>query len=672
MRTHSSLVLLSGALVLGGLLAAPVPARAQSGDQSSSSTSTNIGGFDTQGSISIGYRVTDVTGYQQKYRELYNLSDGLRLPDFNLFGRAAQGKDLFADSFSLSASGLGGDPYQAIQFMARKNQLYDLRASFRQSNFYWDQNNGVYENGLSAVTNSHAWNTERTLGNVSFLLHATNNLRLAFDFSHSGRDGMNLTTRTVDYFGSPSSWGAFARANAYSMLAPLNETTNRYTGGFDYTWQDWNVHYRAGYQIFDDAVTADAASPISIDLTDPLSPKETLENGTYQDYRRLTTPVSEFSYDGKITPKFEWRGGYTFYRYSGPAGLQAAYSGLTRSGTKVVPYDLSLDTRTNVTEPTHVLDQGFTWDATDWVSVLVDYRYQWIGIDSTGNFASDFNSTFQTGTSTDSWRQNKNQLDFDLEFMPRADLLVRAGVRYLRNNIRVVDNGTVDTYATQSINTWWPTLSLSWKPNAIVNLHADVDSIQNDVSFTRLTPETNVGSRVVLNVHPNDQWSIVDAMNVRHQTLDAANYTANIRSNAITANYQFNDNLALFGGYSYDSFDATAGAGFLRGTAPLTVTLLDNTTNHVWQAGVSAKPMPRLGVKLAGNYIRTTGQGSITGETPLYGPVTYPYASGTVYYEIPTIGRLSVDVTRTYYIEELVPLNNFGARIVMVRWTRSF
>ncbi len=672
MRTHSSLVLLSGALVLGGLLAAPAPARAQSGDQSSSSGATTIGGFETQGSISVGYRVTTVTGAQDKYRELYNLSDGLRLPDFSLFGRAPKGKDLFADSFSITASGLGGDPYQAIQFMARKNNLYDVRASFRQSNFFWDQNDAVSENGLSSVTNNHAWNTERKLGNVSFLLHATNNLRLGFEFSHSGRDGMNLTTRSVDFFGSPSSWGSFARANAYTMFAPVNETANRYTGGFDYTWQDWNVHYRAGYQTFDDAVTASAASPASIDITDASSLKELLAQGSYQDYRRLTTPISEFSYNGKLAPTVSWRGGYTFYRYAGPAGLEAAYQGLTRSGSSVVPYDVSLNTRADVTEPTHVFTQGVTWDANDWFSVLVDYRYQWIGVDSTGAFTSDYNTSLATGEATDRWRENKNQLDFDLEFMPRSDLLLRAGVRYLRSDVKHSEDGTVDTYATKMVNTVWPTFSLSWKPNTMVNVHADVDAITNDVSYTRLTPETNVGSRFVVNVHPNDQWTIVDAMNIRHQKLDAADYTANIRSNAITANYQVNDNVALFGGYTYDYFDATAGASFIRGTPPLAVTLLDNTVNHVGQAGFSVKPLPRLGVKLAGNYIRTTGQGSITGETPLYGPLTYPYATGTVYHEFPTVGRLSVDVTRTYYIEELLPVNNFGARIVMVRWTRSF
>ncbi len=113
------------------------------------------------------------------------------------------------------------------------------------------------------------------------------------------------------------------------------------------------------------------------------------------------------------------------------------------------------------------------------------------------------------------------------------------------------------TPCTQRIDTWWPTASVSWKPDAIVDVRADVDAISNDVSYTLLTPHTDVGTRVLVSVHPNDQFSIVDAMNVRHQTLDAADYTADIRGNAVTANYQVNDNFAFFGGYTFDSLKAT-------------------------------------------------------------------------------------------------------------------
>ena len=61
--------------------------------------------------------------------------------DVNLTGRAPEGSHLFADSYSLTASGLGGDPYSTGQLTLRKDKLYDLTVNYRQSYYYWSQNN---------------------------------------------------------------------------------------------------------------------------------------------------------------------------------------------------------------------------------------------------------------------------------------------------------------------------------------------------------------------------------------------------------------------------------------------------------------------------------------------------------------------------------------------------
>jgi hypothetical protein len=674
MQTHRPLLVLAAVLAAALLSSSRVSAQAPAAE---TSTPPTAGGYDVQGSVSLGYRFTHVSGYTPMYRELYDLSSGVRIPEFDLFARAPHGSDLFADSVSISASGLGGDPYSTVQFTIRKARRYDVRASFRQSTFFWDRSDATLPIGLNGLTSNHAWDTQRRLGSVDLLLNASSHLRIAFEAYHASRSGMNLTTRVVDYFAAPDAWGFFARANPYTILAPLEESANRYMGGFDYTRGRWNVHYRAGYQIFDDAVTANnVTSPeLSINADDPATAREALLSGSYQDYRRLTTPASEFSYDGRLTRRVEWRGGYTFCRYRGPAGLQAAYDGSARvntTGSVVAPYVLSLDTRSQVTEPTHVIDQGVTWEAAEWLSVLADYRNEQIAIDGTADFTTIFNGALQTGISTNQWRDHRHQIDADLEFMPRADLLIRAGVRYLHRAVRVLEDGVLDDTRSKQINTAWPTVSASWKPNAIFNLRADVDTISNDVSYTRLTPQTTVGSRVMATLRPAEALSIVDAVTVQHQTLDAADYVADLRGNAATAHYRLSDRLSLFGGYTYDGFNATASTTFLRGTPPLTVVLADHTTNHVWQAGVSVKPIARLTIDASGNYIRTTGEGTITGEPPRHGPLTYPYATGTAAYEFPGLGQLAIDVTRTYYIESLTPLNNFGARIVMIRWTRGF
>src|SRR3569833_3389144 len=62
----------------------------------------NLGGGGTQGSVTTGYRFSDVNGYRPKFLQLFDLNSGFRLLDFKVFGKAREGQSLFADDYSLS------------------------------------------------------------------------------------------------------------------------------------------------------------------------------------------------------------------------------------------------------------------------------------------------------------------------------------------------------------------------------------------------------------------------------------------------------------------------------------------------------------------------------------------------------------------------------------------
>ena len=68
------------------------------------------------------------------------------------------------------------------------------------------------------------------------------------------------TTRSLDFLDSPGYWGAFARANPYYLYAPLNDETNRFTGGVDYTYNSWSFHYAVGYQTFTENISLNNVS----------------------------------------------------------------------------------------------------------------------------------------------------------------------------------------------------------------------------------------------------------------------------------------------------------------------------------------------------------------------------------------------------------------------------
>ena len=98
----------------------------------------------------------------------------------------------------------------------------------------------------------------------------------------------------------------------------------------------------------------------------------------------------------------------------------------------------------------------------------------------------------------------------------------------------------------------------------------------------------------------------------------------------------------------------------------------DREIDRVWQAGATIKATTALGITATANFLKTAGTDAIAGEPPLYGPTTFPYMTGTIYYDIPRAGRVSVDLQRTYMFQEVLPLNDFRATLVTIRYSRGF
>jgi hypothetical protein len=645
-----------------------------------------VGGFNTQGSVTFGYRFADIKGYQPMYMELLDLRPGPRLMDFNIFGEAAEKANPFADSYSLSTSGLGGDPFPTAQLSVTKNKLYDFRANWRQSYYNWNQNDNVVlpiaaaAPGLgTGLTDNHSWATVRKFGSADFTLHATNRLRFNFNFYRTTDDGPTYTTRSLDFLDSPGYWGTFARANPFSLYAPLSDQTNRFTGGVDYTYNSWSFHYAVGYQTFTENTSLNNVSSPELSI-DPVasSTLEPLTSVSWSQYRQLTTPISEFSFVGKPLTKLQLRGGYIFYRYRGPANFDQSVSGVAPDTTGVnTPYTISQSGRATLTEPDNIFNLGFTYQFTNWWSLNADYRYSRMSSQGIGNFGSLFtqDATFATpssGLDDIVWRDALSDLDINFDFTPIPTLVIRPGVHFMKADVVSIDNGVTDAALTLQTKTAMPEISFGYQPSKRFSIRGDLHSFDNGASYTAITPHTGVGGHLVARLQLTPKLSFEDEMNLSNTKFIDTNYQSNVHSNASTLSYALNNRFSIFGGFSYMSFYAQGDIVYARGTAPLNDFLRDQELNRVWQGGVEAKPTKRFGLRLSGNFDRSTGLGAISGEPPAYGPLTWPLVTGTVYYSVPKAGRLSIDLQRTYYTEQIVTGNNFQANLLTIRWTRDF
>ena len=642
----------------------------------------NLGGFDTQGSAEVGYRFTDVRGFKPMYKEMLDLQTGPRLLDFNMFGEAKEGANPFADSYSLSLSGLGGDPFPTAQFVVTKRKLFDLRVNWRQAYYFWNQNDNVIlpittvATTLSTgLTDHHNWDTVRKFGSADLTLHATNNLRFNFNYYRTTDNGATFTTASPDFLGSPSYWGGYARANPYYLFAPINDETNRFTGGLDYTYHSWTVHYTAGYQTFNANTDVSNVTSPEFSINPAASSQlEPLSSFTWSNFRRLTTPISELSFVGKPLSHLEWRGSYLFYRYQGPVNFDQSYNGVAPNATAVqTPYAVSQSVRATLTEPDHIISQGFTYDINSWWSVSADYRYSHQSSTGLGTLSSLFNAATPTTLQEDIvWRNNLSDLAISMDFTPLGTLVIRPGVRLMKDDIVSLSGGVADPVLSHQIKTARPEISIGYEPSKKLSIRGDLHNTNNGFSYTSITPHTQTGGSISVKYHPFARFSIDDELNVSNSKLLDTNYRNNLRANALTFYYALNDRFSIFTGFSYQSFFAEGDIVYARGPAPLHDFLTDQEINRVWQGGVEAKPTKRLAIRFSGNFDRSTGEGRISGEPPAYGPVTWPLATGTLSYNFPKAGRLSIDLQRTYYLQEIVPGNNFSGNLLTVRWSRDF
>src|SRR5215831_707937 len=505
-----------------------------------------VGDFTLSGSTTAGFRFESVKGYEPKYRELFNLGGGFRLLDFNLNGDAQDDKNPFADHFSLQLAGLGGDPYPTAQFAISKHNIYDFRADWRQSYYFWNQNDNVVlpiaalaPAAISrGLTNNHDWSTVRKFGSIDFTLHATNRLRFRFNYYRPSDEGTNFTTRSGDFFGSPSFWGSYARANPYFLVAPVSDYTNRFTGGVDYSMQNWNFHFFVSYQTFTENMTLNnltspqhSINPVTV-LANPAA--NTILNLSANESRKLTTPISEFSFVGKPLAKLELRGGYTFYRYSGPAVFDQAFNGTAPNAAGVqAPYSVSQSARATVEMPNHIITQGLTYTIYRWWSVDADYKYSRYTSNSLSNFQSLLNGTTPaTQVVNIVWRNGLSDFAFRMDFYPIKGLVVRAGVQLMKSDVVSLDGGVVDPGVTLRTNTVRPELSVGYEPSKKFRISGDFHTVDNGASYTSMTPHTQVGGRISVRIHPIDKVSIENETRISDSQFLATNFQNNLRANA--------------------------------------------------------------------------------------------------------------------------------------------
>lgn len=642
------------------------------------------------GSVDVGYRFSDVNGNEDTFRQLFDLSEGVRLFGADLRATGGDSPRRVFDTLNFETSGLGGDPFPSVLVRARRSKLYDLRASWRRIRFF-DVSPltpaSIDGFDTQAVTDRHAWLTSRRLGHIALTMTPTPRLQFLFGYDRMSRDGSVTSTRVVDFAGSPATWGSFARANPFLVSGPVEDASNQVTGGVSYGRDRWTVHYKAGYQSYDEHVTFDplAVPERSINVADAGTSGESLSAITWNQRRTLTTPSSEVAFVVRPSSSFEWRGEYFYYRARGPVSLDAVLAGVARTnstGTATSPYRVTIASNGTGEAPSHVAGEGFTYRPSLMWGVDVDYRYSRITSTTDGVLTSALlgyppaTATVPANASeeqTINWKQTQHTVRVFASIRPTSTLTLRPGVRFARRDVSESDDGINNPGTTHDDNTVTPELTVSYRPRLWLDVKGVYRHFSNDAAYTRMSPSDRDVAHLGITITPTEALSLTASVDRNTATLNEAAFESRIQGASLQASYVVDERVTAFGSIDYRRLFATGDTTFLRGTAPITnVVMQDRETDRVWQGGVTLRVTAAFAITATGIYDQVLGTDSITGEPPLYGPLSFPLGTVSASYQVPRLGKISLDVQRTHYYQDLLPLNDFRASMVTLHLTRGF
>ena len=484
---------------------------------------------------------------------------------------------------------------------------------------------------------------------------------------------------------------------------------NRITTGFDYTLVDWTFHYRVGYQSFSQntdwynlvspeqsintSTNVFTAKPSNINA---ITSQELLTSALWSESRRLRTPVSEFSYNGRVNHWLELRGSYNYYHFTGPDTTSASFAGSARTssaGNAFAPYVASLNSNARVDQPNHEISQGLTANIRDWWKFHADYRYSRTTTDSFSDYDSIYNGIVAApGSDAEIWRTGTHWVDINMEFIPTASLVIRPGIRYVKRDVEQFSDGAINTVKpNEALNTStlrtknvWPTISIFYKPVKIFSVRGDFQSNTSTRPYTRISAHTDTGSRFLFRFQPGGKISVEDNLIVRDSRFQDSSYRNRYRSNALNVSYNFSRQFSVMAGYSYETIFGSGAHVRSNATTPFDGFWQDAFINRGMRGAIVIRPAGRFGIDLSGNFLRTTGASRLVSTAPAsalgglpivwpvdVGPLTFPIITSTLFYDFRKAGRLSFDVQRAYYAEQLVSGNNFQANFLTIRWTKK-
>ncbi len=635
-------------------------------------TPLKAGDYTVSGMGSFGYRFVDLNGNQGKYDQLLNLQQGFRLFDLELNAQPTELNHGWFDYFSLTAQGLGGDPFPVVNLDIRKNGLYKLRVNYRATQY-------VYELPQTAYTPNRGWNDRRRLGDVDFRYTPTRNLGFQFFYNRTERVGTDLATSPFFYLPlAPDVWEAFGRATAVTWVVPLQQKANLFGAGIDYRLGKTNFHAEQSYRTYNNPANLQGFANQPVALIGPSSPAQSVILQNWNTFSSFNIPATSLRLDNKVNERLLLRASYVYTHSSGPTSLDGSVlvPGIFPGLPGVVNPSTTLSYLGSGTTQltTQTADAGFTLKLFGPLDLVSDYRYRWYAERDTEALratSSALPAPVSLSQDNTRWDFGIHTVDTLLVFTPIRGLSIRAGVQFVKEDIVATTNGETDI-GTQRTKSYSPIGNVAWTPGKRFSVRGGFESRVIVNPYVRISPEQTVSSTIRTRFSPSDKWGIDNTWSFYNMKTQDIGFIAHSRTNSTSLWYQPLVRLGVQGGFMYGNMSSQNTIAFLQGVPPLTGLLsTDQTIDRVYSLGIKTNPMGNLTFSFTGQFIRSTGLGTLTGENSTYGPLTWPAWTAEIGYTTKHIGRVILAWQRSYYYEDLFRATDYSANAFTLRFERA-
>jgi hypothetical protein len=416
-------------------------------------------GYSLNGSVSAGYRMVDIDGAKDRYKEDLNLRSGGRFFGFELSGTARNPAATRLDRFHLLVDGPHDEPTSHYLLTAGDRSLWDLRANFTRSKYFyavpqlWEQPVA----GNRRLDDLHDFDLDRTNGQVDLTLRPTGLPQLRLGYRLSERHGRGISTVLLP------------GGDTFLANAPVDAVAHVGLLGTDFTVVGTDVSVTQEYRQVDRRF--DRTAPVSPAGTPGVDPADasTLGRWDTRHDERIEAPTTRVRLRRSVGQTLDLTGAYVYTHAELDSDRTRLASGTT-SGTGAPTRAIAAD-RSAATLDAHVLDLAATWRLHEHVRLHASYRMD----DRSQNGQLDSQGSSGTFVADGGYHLRLHRTTADVEAEPRSDLSLRVGSVWTRRDARftVLDTQTTtDSVGAIGDLRWQP---LAWWDGWLRYENAQVD-----------------------------------------------------------------------------------------------------------------------------------------------------------------------------------------------------